>query len=157
MTKYILSHILKVMATSSLLFVSLISMPAYGTQDPVFTGRGNFAINGYDTVAYHLEMKPVKGNNNFTVDWNGAKWRFKSVENRDLFASNPQKWAPAYGGYCAWAVSNNYTAKTDPKAWSIVDDRLYLNFSLRVRKTWSRNIPSNIQRGDANWPSVLDK
>ncbi len=127
----------------------------YAAEDPVFTGKGDFAINGYDSVAYHLEMKHVKGDSDFTAEWNGAVWRFKNAENRDQFQSDPERWAPKYGGYCAWAVSNNYTAKTDPKAWSIVDDRLYLNYSRSVRRTWSKDIPGNIRRGDANWPAVL--
>ncbi len=126
-------------------------------EDPVFTGRGEFAINGYDSVAYHLEMKPVKGDSDFTAEWNGAIWRFKSADNRDRFASEPERWAPKYGGYCAWAVSNNYTATTDPRAWSVVDDRLYLNYSRSVRRTWSEDIPGNIRRADANWPAVLDR
>ncbi len=131
---------------------------AYADQPPVFAaGWGDFAIRGYDTVAYHLESKPVKGDSEYTADWNGATWRFASAENRDRFVEDPERWAPRYGGYCAWAVSNNYTAKTDPDAWSIVDGRLYLNFNKSVRKTWSENIPDNIRRGDANWPAVLSK
>ena len=135
----------------------LVAGPAVAAEEPVFTGRGDFAINGYDSVAYHLEMKPVKGDSDFTAQFDGATWRFKSAENRDLFQSDPQRWAPKYGGYCAWAVSNNYTAKTSPKAWSIVDDRLYLNYSLNVRRKWSKDIPGNITRADKNWPDVLNK
>ena len=135
----------------------MIATQAFAAEPPVFTGRGEFAINGYDTVAYHKEQKPVKGDSSYTAQWNGANWRFASNENRDLFESNPERWAPRYGGYCAWAVSNNYTAKTDPDAWSIVDDRLYLNFSRSVRRTWSKDIPGNIERAEANWPEVLKK
>lgn len=124
---------------------------------PVFTGGGDFAIRGYDTVAYHLEGKPVKGVNEFTAHWNDTNWRFVSAENRDMFLSDPERWAPAYGGYCAWAVANNYTAKTEPDAWSIVNERLFLNFNKSVRRTWGEDIPGNIKRGDANWPAVLSK
>ena len=134
---------------------TIVTSQALAEQAPVFTGRGEFAINGYDAVAYHKQQKPVKGDSDFRVEWNGATWRFDSQENRDLFESDPERWAPAYGGYCAWAVSNNYTAKTDPDAWSIVDDRLYLNYSRSVRRTWGKDIPGNIARGDANWPKVL--
>ncbi len=135
----------------------IVSSQTFAAEPPVFTGRGEFAINGYDAVAYHKEQKPVKGDDKFTVQWNGATWRFASDENRNLFESDPERWAPRYGGYCAWAVSNNYTAKTDPDAWSIVDDRLYLNYSRSVRRNWSRDIPRNIQRADENWPEVLKK
>lgn len=147
----------KFTAAFLLALAAVFASPAFAADDPVFTGRGNFAINGYDSVAYHLEMRPVKGESDFTAEWNGATWRFKNAQNRDLFQSDPERWAPKYGGYCAWAVSNNYTAKTDPEAWSIVDDRLYLNFNLRIRKKWSKDIPGNIERGDANWPAVLEK
>ena len=128
---------------------------AVADQPPVFTGRGDFAIRGYDAVAYHMDEKPVKGDSDFTTEWNGATWRFKSAENRDTFASDPERWAPAYGGYCAWAVANNYTAKTDPDAWSVADGRLFLNFNKSIRKKWSKDIPGNVKRGDANWPGVL--
>lgn len=144
---------------SALIVVGLliVSFQTFAAEPPVFTGRGEFAINGYDAVAYHKQQKPVKGNSEFTAQWNGAKWRFASDENRSLFESDPERWAPRYGGYCAWAVSNNYTAKTDPDAWSIVDDRLYLNYNRRIRKKWSKDIPGNIKRADANWPEVLKK
>ena len=146
-------------STSLLITVGLliVSFQTFAAEPPVFTGRGEFAINGYDAVAYHKEQKPVKGDSDFVVQWNGAKWRFANEENRSLFESDPEKWAPAYGGYCAWAVAHNYTAKTDPDAWSIVDDRLYLNFNKRIRKKWSKDIPGYIERGDANWPEVLKK
>ena len=142
---------------SAIVGLVLLSTSAVADTPPVFTGRGDFAIRGYDAVAYHTEQKPVKGNSNYTSEWNGATWRFANSENRDRFQEDPERWAPKYGGYCAWAVSNNYTASTDPDAWSIVDERLYLNFSRSVRKTWSKDIPGNIKRGDANWPGVLSK
>ncbi len=144
---------------SALIVIGLliVSFQCFAAEPPVFNGRGEFAINGYDAVAYHKQQKPVKGNSEFTAQWNGAKWRFTNDENRSLFESDPERWAPLYGGYCAWAVANNYTAKTDPDAWSIVDDRLYLNYNRRIRKKWSKDIPGNIKRADANWPEVLKK
>ena len=140
--------------TSIALFSLLLGSESLAAEPPVFTG-GDYAIRGYDAVAYHTEEKPVKGSEAYSTEWNGATWLFASEENRELFAANPERWAPKYGGYCAWAVANNYTASIDPKAWSVVDDTLYLNFSKRVRKRWSKDIPGNIQRGDANWPGVL--
>ena len=74
----------------------------------------------------------------------------------EKFRASPQRYAPQYGGYCAWAVANGYTAKGDPNAWSVVDGKLYLNFSKSVRRQWSKDIPGNISKGDANWPSVLN-
>jgi hypothetical protein len=83
-----------------------------------------------------------------------ATWYFASAGNRDLFAADPDKYAPQYGGYCAWAVSQGYTAKIDPEAWKIVDGRLYLNYSKDVQAQWSEDIPGNIAQGDANWPKI---
>ncbi|MCY4149884.1 MAG: YHS domain-containing protein [Gammaproteobacteria bacterium] len=136
----------------------IVIAPAIADKPPVYvSGQNNYAIRGYDPVAYHLDRKPVRGKDDYTAEWNGATWRFSSEANRGKFTQEPERWAPQYGGYCAWAVSRNYTASTDPDAWSIVDDRLYLNYSKSVRASWSQDIPGNIRNGDANWPSVLSK
>ena len=115
------------------------------------------AIEGYDPVAYFEEGKPVEGDSDHAHEWMGATWYFASAENRDLFAADPEKYAPQYGGYCAWAVSNGYTAKIDPQAWSVVDDKLYLNYSLDVQKQWSQDVPGNITKADANWPGIREE
>ena len=112
------------------------------------------AIEGVDPVAYFTEGEPVEGRSEFSLDWMGATWYFTSAENRDLFAADPEKYAPQYGGYCAWAVANGYTAKIDPEAWRIVGDRLYLNYSKDVQAQWARDIPGNITKADANWPKI---
>ena len=123
--------------------------------DPVFSTYLGGAIRGYDPVAYHTEGKPVKGKRAHRVEWKEATWSFASAENKALFEGDPEKYAPRYGGYCAWAVSNGYTASIDPDAWSIVDGKLYLNYSLGVRTQWSQDIPGNIAKGDVNWPQLL--
>jgi YHS domain-containing protein len=118
---------------------------------------GSVAIEGADPVAYFTEKKAVKGAAAFKHRWNGAEWRFKNAANRDAFAADPQKFAPQFGGYCAWAVSQGYTAKGDPQHWKIVGGKLYLNYDGRVQKTWEKDVPGNIAQGDRNWPKVLDK
>lgn len=136
----------------------LFAVPAQAAKDKVYKAwLSDLAVSGYDAVAYFTEGKPVEGSDDFTVEYDGALWRFASAENRDAFAANPAKYAPQYGGYCAWAVSQGYTASTDPEAWKIVDGKLYLNYSLSVQQRWARNIPSNIAAGDANWPKVLEQ
>jgi YHS domain-containing protein len=90
-------------------------------------------------------------------EWNGATWRFSSADNLNSFKSNPQAYAPQYGGYCAWAVSQGYTASSDPQAWRIHDGKLYLNYSEGVQKTWAQDVTGNITKADTNWPKVLDK
>lgn len=123
---------------------------------PAVFQDGGFAIRGIDPVAYFTANGPVEGKDAHVSDWNGATWRFSSAENKALFDGDPQKYAPKYGGYCAYAVSKGGTATTDPEAWTIVDDRLYLNYSVTVRGIWSEDIPGNIARADANWPGVLN-
>ena len=119
--------------------------------------RRGLAIKGYDPVAYHKNNRPVKGSDNYELEWKGAKWRFASAETRQLFEADPEKYAPRYGGYCAWAVSQGYTAGVDPEnAWSIVDGKLYLNYNVDIKAKWEMDIPGHIQKADANWPGVLD-
>lgn len=115
------------------------------------------AIRGYDPVAYFNEGKPMKGAAEHTYDWNGVTWKFASAANRDAFAAEPERYAPKYGGYCAWAVSQGYTAEIDPDAWKIVDGALYLNYSAGVQKKWAQDIPGNIAAAEGNWPKIEQK
>ncbi|HDM8222797.1 TPA: YHS domain-containing protein [Vibrio campbellii] len=131
-----------------------LTLPAFGL-DPVYSDFLGKAIRCYDPVAYFTQSKPVKGDSDFTYRWNDAKWYFSSAENRDAFVKNPEKFAPQYGGYCAWAVSKGYTAKIAPNAWNIHDGKLYLNYSKSVQASWKQNIPGNIASGDQNWPKLL--
>ncbi len=132
----------------------LLSSRSAWALDPIFTSRGK-AIRGYDPVAYFTEGEPTEGLLRFTQRWTDALWYFASAENREAFVGNPERFAPRYGGYCAWAVSQGYTATTDPKAWRIVDDRLYLNYSKSVQRRWEEDIPGNIAKADKNWPLLL--
>lgn len=129
---------------------------AAAAKDAVYQSFFGAAIDGTDPVAYFTMGKPVEGSSEFAHEWNGATFHFSSAENRDLFAADPEKYAPQYGGYCAWAVSQGYTASTDPEAWKIVDGKLYLNYSKSVQQTWEQDIPGNIAAGDGNWPKVLN-
>lgn len=122
---------------------------------PEIYAEDGIAIDGTDAVAYFTEGAPVPGDAAITFDYMGATWRFSSEENRDMFAADPVAFAPQYGGYCAFAVSKGATAPTAPDAWTIVDDKLYLNFSVSVRERWRQDIPGNVALADANWPGVL--
>lgn len=128
---------------------------ALAREAQVFSSWG-LAIRGYDPVAYFNQNKPVEGERRFSTEWRGATWRFASAENLAAFQASPSRYAPQYGGYCAWAVSQGYTASIDPNAWRIVNDKLYLNYSRSVAQTWAKDIPGNIAKGDANWPKVLE-
>jgi YHS domain-containing protein len=132
--------------------------PASAAQDPIYTGTfSSLAVSGYDPVAYFKAGKPVKGKAAHTHRWQGADWRFANADNLAAFRADPEAYAPQYGGYCAWAVSQGYTASTDPAAWRIVDGKLYLNYSQSVQATWEQDVPGHIASADQNWPGVLTR
>ncbi len=120
----------------------------------VYQGFTGVAIDGTDAVAYFTESRPVEGKREHSFEWNGATWRFASAENLEAFRADPERYAPQYGGYCAWAVSQGYTASTDPEAWDIVDGKLYLNYSKSVQSQWKQDKPGNITKADTNWPGI---
>src|SRR4051812_15395102 len=111
---------------------------SYAQSSEVFkTDAG--AIGGYDPVAYFKEGKPVIGLKENPVEWNGAKWYFSSKENKALFEKNPEKYAPQYGGYCAYGTADGHKAPTQPDAWTIVNDKLYLNYNKQVQTEWKKD------------------
>ncbi len=117
---------------------------------------GGVAIKGYDPVAYFTDGKPVKGSDDFEHEYKDATWRFATAAHRDEFAKDPAKYAPQYGGYCAYGVSEGYAVGIDPEAWKIVDGKLYLNYSKDVQKRWQEDIPGRIRKADQNWPKILE-
>jgi YHS domain-containing protein len=144
----------------ALLAAALVLTPltAQARSAEIYTGwLSSSAVGGYDPVAYFTEGRPVAGNSSFTHQWKGATWRFASAKNRDLFKASPEKYAPQYGGYCAWAVSQGYTAKGDPNHWKVVDGKLYLNYDAGVQKNWEKDVPGHIGNANRNWPKVLEK
>jgi len=124
---------------------------------PIYTGfLSSSAVDGYDTVAYFTQGKPVKGKKQFTTEWKGANWYFLSQENLDKFKANPTAYAPQYGGYCAYGVSQNAAVKGDPLLWKIVDGKLYLNINKQVVTIWRKDIPGYIEKANEYWPKVLE-
>lgn len=131
------------------LLLLLTPASAWAVDEVFVTAEG--AIRGYDPVAYHVLAKPVLGLATITLAWNGATWRFSSEANRALFAAEPERYAPRYGGYCAYGTSQGYKVSTDPGAFAIVDGRLYLNYSKPVQLTWNLDRPGYIAKADVNW------
>lgn len=134
-----------------------ISSSAFAADPDIFATKKG-AIRGVDVVAYFsLEPgdKAIKGTDEFTYEYMGATWKFASAANRDAFIAKPEKYAPQYGGYCAFAVSHGFTKPVNVQAWRIVDDKLYLNLSKGVKRKWEKDIAGNIERADNNWPTVL--
>ena len=148
-----LSRIATVLASALLAFA--VAGPAAAGGPVNTTWLGN-AIDGYDPVAYHLDGRPVEGSSDYEHEWMGATWRFASAEHRDLFAADPEAYAPAYGGYCAYGVALRNKPSIDPEAWRIVDGRLYLNLSKDIQARWEQDIPGYIAKADAIWPEIVD-
>jgi YHS domain-containing protein len=122
---------------------------------PVYTATfSSIALSGFNPVAYFTQKAAVKGMPKFATSYNDAKWHFSSAANLAAFVANPTRYAPQYGGYCAWAVSQGYTASGDPKVWQVVNGKLYVNYNQKVGKKWSKNISEHIVTADANWPTL---
>jgi hypothetical protein len=145
------------MKTLALWAVLLWAGPALAASSVNRSLFGGVALKGYDPVAYFVQGQPVKGRKEFVFRWSDATWKFSSVEHRDLFARDPAAYAPQFGGYCAWAVSQGYTADIDPASWKIVSGKLYLNYDPEVQARWAQDIPGFIARAEKNWPRLLSK
>ena len=113
--------------------------------------RSGYAIGGYDTVAYFIENKPTKGDDTIAYKYKGATWLFSKKKHKDLFIKNPDKYTPAFGGHCAYAMWNDYIASTSPHAWTIKGGRLFLNYSRSIRGAWEKGGQRAIHKGDKNW------
>jgi len=150
----------KIVGLALLLGVVVLAAASYGARDfsMIFKNDNNVAINGFDSVAYFAQEKAVKGNKKFSHDWHGAKWLFSSSENRDMFVKNPGKYAPQYGGYCAWGLAEKNTLfPIDPNAWNMKDGKLYLNHSKDIQKKWKKDSNGFVTKADSNWDAKLSK
>lgn len=134
----------------------LIAAQAQAQLSPVFAPKGK-AIRGYDPVAFFTESKPVMGYDSLSFNWSDATWLFSTKENRDLFRSVPEKYAPQYGGYCAYGTSQGHKAPTETDTWSIINGKLYFNYNRTVQKTWNKDQQALIEKADKIWPEIKDK
>jgi len=121
----------------------------------IWTDPQGRALKGYDAVAYHLERRPVRGDEVYSLEWKDATWLFSTAENRDKFAADPERWAPQYGGYCAWGIAKDRTVGVNPTIFRIFDDKLYLNLNMKVHKEWLYNRRVFIDIANEKWPDVL--
>ena len=134
------------------------SVPAAAAPSPeISVAADGLAAGGYDVTAYFLRGKAVPGSALHMLRYKGTIWRFETAEARARFEADPAAYAPQFGGYCAWAVSQGYVAPGDPNQWKIVDGKLYLNFNARAKQLWEADQADAIRRGHANWPAVLTK
>lgn len=133
-----------------------VAVPAASKPAPmVYIASDGLAAGGYDVTAYFTQGKAVRGSAKHELMLRGATWRFASAQSQARFQANPAAYAPQFGGYCAWAVSQGYIASGDPEQWKIVDGKLYLNFNARAKDLWEADQADAIKRGHANWPKVL--
>jgi YHS domain-containing protein len=126
------------------------------TRHLTYYSENGVALDGQDVVSYFTQKKEVAGDKNFTYKWKGANWQFSSAANRDLFANNPEKYAPQYGGYCAKAASDGALATTVSSAWEVRGGKLYLNYSADAQKEWLVNTPQRIVQANNNFPKILN-
>jgi YHS domain-containing protein len=139
-----------------LLMSAAAATTARAGQPEIFTGLvEGIGAGGYDVVSY-FSGTALPGTEAHSTKWKGAEWRFASAENLKAFEAAPEKYAPQYGGYCAFGLAQGYAVKGEPEQWSVVDGKLYLNYSASVKSNWQKDIPGYITAGNANWPKVLE-
>lgn len=139
----------------NILFV-IASLTAFAQESEIFAPEG-LAINGYDPVAIFRESKTIKGFDSLSYTWMSASWRFVSRENLEAFMNDPEKYAPQYGGYCAYGVSEGHKSPTEIDTWTILDNKLYFNYNRNVKKKWKEDRERRIKVADENWKTVKDQ
>ncbi|MBL4942772.1 MAG: YHS domain protein [Colwellia sp.] len=144
------SRFLKAFVTVTAIFLSTISQAAVDTE----TNANSIILAGHDAVAYFTQGKPVIGKKSITAVYNDAIYRFSSTDNRDTFVNNPKKYAPAYGGFCAYGMTFGKKFTIDGKAFEVVNGVLYVNKNLDVYKAWKEDVPKHLQEANSAWPEV---
>ena len=137
-----------------MLFIGMASVQNYAQNQYLKNG---IAIQGYDPVAYFESNKAIQGNSEINAEYNKATYFFSSEKSKTLFLKNPKKYAPQFGGFCAYGVSENHTSPTDPQAFTIVDDKLYLNYNMKVKELWSKDREDRILKANENWKTLNKK
>jgi YHS domain-containing protein len=128
---------------------ALVASAAFA-QSQSLDGKG-VALKGFDPVSYFVDAKPSQGMEKFMAKHDGATYLFSSEKNRDMFAASPAKYAPQYGGFCAYGAAKGGKFDVDPMAYTVVDGKLYLNKNKDVQKLWTADVPSFISQADRNW------
>jgi len=144
------------MKSVSLLYTALLITLVSFSQTVKFSGNNGVAINGFDPVAYFTLQKALEGNSNYSYEWSGSIWKFVSKDNLNLFQANPEKYAPQFGGYCAYGCSEKHLSPTDPKAFTIINDKLYLNYNQKVKEVWIKDTANRIQTANQYWKSIYN-
>jgi YHS domain-containing protein len=144
---------MKKITTLAGIVLLLLPLYSFAQTSEVFSNESG-AIKGYDPVAFFVDSKAVKGLKEFTYEWNGATWHFATKKNNDLFVANPEKYAPQYGGYCAYGTADGHKAPTETDTWTIVDNKLYFNYNQKVKTLWNKDQAGYIKKADEQWPKI---
>ncbi|MES2647975.1 MAG: YHS domain-containing (seleno)protein [Bacteroidota bacterium] len=142
---------MKMLVMAAMLFVVATNVLAQKAE--IFQKEGA-AIRGYDVVAFFKEQKPVKGLTDYATQWKDATWRFSSQQNLDSFKVSPEKYAPQYGGYCAYGIADGHKAPTETNTWTVLDGKLYFNYNQEVKSTWDKDRPGYIEKANRNWEKI---
>jgi YHS domain-containing protein len=153
-----INHLVKISVIAIALGLTGVASPAFAvkqTGGEYNTLHAGLGAKGYDVVSYFAVGKPVAGSDRYTTEYGGVKWQFSTAENLATFKSDPAKYAPQYGGFCAWGASVGKLFDVDPvNGWRIVDGKLYLNFNGDINATFSKDPASFIAKANQNWPSL---
>lgn len=141
---------------STLILAIVILSGAQAQKSAVYIDNGK-AIHGYDAVAFFTQSKPVMGRDSLMCDWNGATWYFADRMDLESFKATPEKYAPQFGGYCAYGTSQGHKAPSQVDTWSIVDGKLYFNYNKKVKEIWVKDQPGFIKKANENWLMIKDK
>jgi YHS domain-containing protein len=132
------------------------TIASFAQKSSIFqTNEGS--LKGYDVVAFYKDSAAIKGNTAFSYSWQNATWYFKNAENLEAFKTNPEQYAPQYGGYCAYGVSDNHKAPTEANTFTIINGKLYFNYNQKVKTYWQKNTDQRIAKANELWPTIKDK
>ncbi len=147
-----------IMKTSSLLTIllaTLVASTAWAGDLVNVSGASNIAIDGYDPVAFFTKHKPVHGDPGIKATYQGATYLFSSKRNRSRFEKDPARYAPQYGGFCAFGVSVNALFPVDIQTWQIRDGKLYLNLNPKILKSFNRDLQGHVKKANQQWPKLV--
>lgn len=136
--------------------VFLLSAPGETrAESPIFSARDGIALGGYDVVAFFEQQRAIAGDQDHALMWKGVVWHFVSAQNQSRFEANPRAYAPVFGGYCAYAMSQGYLAPGDPQLWLVEEGQLYLLNNSSVHRVWQQERGDLLAQAQGHWPAVL--
>ena len=148
--------------TAILLYFCVLAILSIGVAmvrpaDEVNIDRTGLALGGYDPVTYFTKGKPSKGNFQITAEYQGATYRFANKANRELFQKSPRRYAPQYGGYCAYGIAKGAKFTADPTIWKVVNGKLYVNLDQSIGELFNKDVSGYITKANQNWPGLHTK